>query len=225
MTNCLTAASSLVIRRRRPFSLIATRSLKAAATIVLRLRAPFGRPRGLPDCRGESGSSSVGGHNRPVRSLRWAQDPARSSIPPLTARPRRSPRLRLRAAVTASKASPVVASRRRASGVRLPATNDHVAIERVELEPVASPPGPLAGHQGRAAAEKRIEDDVAATRHVENRVSDHRRRLDRRMQGGEMSLFARPAKARAYGIGPDVAAVPAIGAQLDVVAMAAGSKL
>jgi hypothetical protein len=41
---------------------------------------------------------------------------------------------------------------RQAAGMGLPASHDDVAIGRVEFEPMASPPGPLAGHQGRAAA-------------------------------------------------------------------------
>src|SRR5580658_7557192 len=48
-TSCLTAASSLVIRLRRPFSVIEIRSPRVAATTVAILRAPLGRPRGLPD--------------------------------------------------------------------------------------------------------------------------------------------------------------------------------
>ena len=53
--SCLIAASSLVMRFRRPFSVTSTFSLSAAATIVLKLRAPFGRPLGLPDWPGRKG--------------------------------------------------------------------------------------------------------------------------------------------------------------------------
>ena len=49
LTSCVTAASSLVIRRRRPFSFASTFSASALATSPLKARSRFGRPRGLPD--------------------------------------------------------------------------------------------------------------------------------------------------------------------------------
>src|SRR5262249_2602569 len=49
LTNCLTAASTLVMRLRRPCSVTTIRSPRVAATTEAKLRAPFGRPRGLPE--------------------------------------------------------------------------------------------------------------------------------------------------------------------------------
>ena len=63
-------------RRRRPFSLTATRSLKAASTTALRFRRPSA---GRADCRtgrDESASSGAGGDSLRARSPRPAQDPA-----------------------------------------------------------------------------------------------------------------------------------------------------
>ena len=64
------------------------------------------------------------------------------------------------------------------AGQRLPAADDRVDIEAIEFQPIVAPAGALGGDYRRAAAEKSVEDDVAARRAVEDRVGDHRHRLD-----------------------------------------------
>jgi len=49
LTNCFSAASSLVICFRLPFSLMTTISRSARNKVVATFRVPFGRPFGLPD--------------------------------------------------------------------------------------------------------------------------------------------------------------------------------
>src|SRR5208282_2871704 len=105
------------------------------------------------------------------------------------------------------------------------APDDDVDIERIEFEPKTTPPGAFGGHQGRAAAKKRIEDDVAPIRAVEQGVGDHRHRFDGRMEGGEFSFFASAAEAGSAGVGPDIGAVPAMPAKLDIVDVRPGSVL
>ena len=57
------------------------------------------------------------------------------------------------------------------TGVGLPAPHDDIDVERIEFEPIAPAAGALGCHQGRAAAEEGIEDDVAAARAVEKIAS------------------------------------------------------
>ena len=75
---------------------------------------------------------------------------------------------------------------------------------------MAATPGSLAGHEGRPAAQEGVQNDVAAPRHIEDRVGDHRRRLDRRMQGREVALLARATEPRAVRVAPNVGAVAAV---------------
>src|SRR6202045_2364308 len=102
---------------------------------------------------------------------------------------------------------------------RLPAADDRIDIDRVELQPVAAPASALGGHHSRAAAEKGIEHDIAARRAVEDRVGDHRHRLHGRMQRRQITLLAAAGEGVGPGVSPDVAAVTAELAELDIIAM------
>ena len=65
---------------------------------------------------------------------------------------------------------------------RRPALERHIDIGGVDVEPAEPPPGPLGGDQRGARAEERIKHELAAARHVLDRVRNERRRLDCRVQ-------------------------------------------
>ena len=54
-------------------------------------------------------------------------------------------------------------------------------IERVELDAATDPAGLIGGDEGRARAKEWVDDDVATIGEVEERVLEHRGRLDGRM--------------------------------------------
>src|SRR5215472_9681115 len=110
-----------------------------------------------------------------------------------------------------------------AAGQRLPAANGRVDIAHIKLQPVAAPTGALGGDQRRATAEKGVEYDVAAGRTIEDRVGNHCHRFDGRVQLQEIAVLAAAGKGVGPRIGPDVAAVAAKPAELNVIAMPAAA--
>jgi len=108
---------------------------------------------------------------------------------------------------------------RAAAGQRLPAADNCVDIGWVELDAVAEPTGALGRDHRRAAAEKAIEHDVAAGRAVEDRIGGHRNRFDGRVQRQQIAFLAAAGKGIGSGIMPDIAAVTAELAELNIVAM------
>src|SRR5437588_11983627 len=106
-----------------------------------------------------------------------------------------------------------------AAGECLPAADDRVDIAGIELKSVAAPAGALGGDHRRAAAEKAVEHDVAAGRAVEDRIGDHRHRFYCRMQRRQIALLAAAGKGVGPGVVPDIGAVAAELAELDVVAV------
>jgi DoxX len=111
------------------------------------------------------------------------------------------------------------------AGENLPAAQDDIDIEGIELEPVAAPAHALGRHQTRAAAKEGVKDNVAAPRAVEDRVGDHRDGFDCRMQGREVTFFPGAAKSWTGGIGPNIGAVAAITTKLNIVAMGLAPRL
>src|SRR6266478_9879563 len=101
----------------------------------------------------------------------------------------------------------------------LPAADDRVGINGVELHTVAAPAGAFGGDQRRAAAEKGVEHDVAAGRAIEDRVGDHRHGLDGGVERQQIALLAAAGKGVGPGVMPDIAAVAAELAELDIVAV------
>src|SRR5947209_9579411 len=106
-----------------------------------------------------------------------------------------------------------------AAGQCLPAADDRVDITGIELKSVAAPAGALGGDHRRAAAEKGIEHNVAAGRAVEDRIGDHRHRFYGRMQRRQIALLAAVGKGVCPGVMPNITAVAAKLAELDIVAV------
>src|SRR5207302_10219161 len=68
------------------------------------------------------------------------------------------------------------------AGEGLPTADRGVDIGGVQFEPATVPPRALRGDQGRAAAEKGVEHDLAAAGTVPHRIGHQRDRFDRRME-------------------------------------------
>src|SRR4029077_18096825 len=60
----------------------------------------------------------------------------------------------------------------------LPPLDGGVDVLRIKIHPVPTSPRLLGGKDGRAAATEGVHDNTAALRDVEDRVRDHRDRLD-----------------------------------------------
>lgn len=106
---------------------------------------------------------------------------------------------------------------------RLPAPYDYVPVNRIDFDPIAPPAGALAGDHRRAAAEERIEHDVAARGAVHDRVGDHRDRLDGWVHGKQVALFAAAGKRIRARVVPDVSAISLEPTELHVVPVALGT--
>src|SRR3954465_5685832 len=111
-----------------------------------------------------------------------------------------------------------------AAGECLPAADDRVDIAGMELKSVAAPAGALGGDHRRAAAEKAIEHDVAAGRAVEDRIGDHRHRFYWWSKRRQIALLAAAGEGVGPWVVPDIGAVAAEWAELDVVAVAVGRR-
>src|SRR5271154_3103760 len=111
------------------------------------------------------------------------------------------------------------------AGICLPATNDGVDVNRIELDPVTAPPGALSGDYRGAAAKKRVEHDVAPLGAIQNRIRDQRDRLNGRMQCEQIALVAVASESVGAGIVPYVSAVAPELPELNVVAMAIAAVL
>src|ERR1700746_1555366 len=125
----------------------------------------------------------------------------------------------LRLAGEVVKAAAAGCMTRAAAGQRLPATDNRIDVESIELQPVATAAGALGGDQGRAAAEKGVEHDVAAGRAVEDRVGNHCYGLHGWVQRQEIALLAATGEGVGSRVMPDIAAVAPVLAELDIVAV------
>ena len=76
-------------------------------------------------------------------------------------------------------------------------------------------PGPPGRHERRSGAHKEIKHEIATPRHILDRIGDHSRRLDRRMQGQILSPAAPHGVYR--GIVPDIGPVAAVPAEFNHV--------
>src|SRR3984893_14761182 len=103
------------------------------------------------------------------------------------------------------------------AGQGLPTADRGVDIGGVQFEPATVPPRAVGGEQGRAAAEKGIEHDLAAAGAVPQRIGHQRHRLDRRMQCEKVAFGPGAAERVDAGVAPHIAAVATIAAELDMV--------
>src|SRR5216683_7463810 len=78
------------------------------------------------------------------------------------------------------------------TGERLPAPDDHVDVERGELDAVAASPGALRGDHRGTATQEAVDHDVTASRAVHDRVRHQLDWLDRRVNSQEIALIAVP---------------------------------
>jgi hypothetical protein len=108
------------------------------------------------------------------------------------------------------------------AGKGLPTADDGVDISWVEFQPVAAPSGAFRRNQGRPAAEKSVEDEVAPRRAIHDGVGHECDRLDGRVQGQEVAFLTRFAEGSRARIFPNVGAVPAESPELNIVAVGAG---
>src|ERR1700738_4414851 len=105
------------------------------------------------------------------------------------------------------------------TGQGLPAADNRVDVSRVELQPIAAPAGALGGDQGGPAAEKAIEHDLTTDRAVEDRIGDHCHRLHGRVHRQQIAFLAATGEGIDPGVVPDIAAIAAKPAELDIVVM------
>src|ERR1700730_17960840 len=105
------------------------------------------------------------------------------------------------------------------AGEMLPAADRRIDIKRVELDAVTEAADALGSDQGAAAAEERVEHDIAAGGAIEDSVSDQTDRLHRRVQGGEIALLPDPPEIADMRVMPDICAVAAVLTELDIVAV------
>src|SRR5262249_23725042 len=103
------------------------------------------------------------------------------------------------------------------AGQPLPAPDDCVDIDGIELQPIATPTGALGRDHRRTTAEKAVEHDVAARRAVEHRIADQRHGFYSRMQGEKVAFLGFTGKRVDPGVMPDIAAVAAKLAKLDII--------
>ena len=105
------------------------------------------------------------------------------------------------------------------AGPSLPAADNRVDVDRIELQPVAAPAGAVGSDHGGAAAEKGVEHDLTAGRAVEHRIRDHCHRLYGRVQRQQITFLAATGEGIDPGVVPDIAAIAAKPAELDIVVM------
>src|SRR5476649_2682343 len=104
-------------------------------------------------------------------------------------------------------------------GVGLPAADGGIDKERLDFQPIATPPGALGGDDSAAAAKEGIQHQPVAGGDIEDGIGDQRHRFDRRVQRQQVTLLGGASEAIQPGVVPHVAAVAAKPAEGDVVAV------
>src|SRR5438445_9082753 len=138
LTNCFTAASSLVIIFRLPFSLITTFSRKVFSNTVAKFRVPLGRPCGFPDSPFLN-CECTGGFRYPTGQSSGAPGLPLSATAHLLDFTEGAPTLHVDCALT---------------GKGLPATNGKIHKRGVDLDAVACSAGALRGDQRGPATQE-----------------------------------------------------------------------
>src|SRR5580704_6045128 len=103
------------------------------------------------------------------------------------------------------------------AGQGLPTADRGVDIGGIQFKPATDPAGARRGDQGRAAAEKGVEHDLAAAGTVPHRIGHQRDRFDRRMQCEKVAFGPGAAERVDPGVAPHIAAVATVAAELDMV--------
>jgi hypothetical protein len=67
------------------------------------------------------------------------------------------------------------------AGSRRPTFDRYIDIGWIDVESTEAPPGPLGCHERGPRAQKEVQHEVAVPGHVQDRIGDQSRRLDRRM--------------------------------------------
>ena len=101
------------------------------------------------------------------------------------------------------------------AGRRLIAPDDHVDVERIELDAATDASGLFGGDESRARPKEGVDDDIAAVGEVEERVLEHCGWLHCRMVLKTTASIG--AKGRGSRIGPDIRAPATAFAELNVV--------
>ena len=102
---------------------------------------------------------------------------------------------------------------------RLPASDDGINVFGVEFQAIAGSAHTLGCDKRRSAAGEWIENDVSTRGAINDCVSNHGYRLNRRMQGEKVSFVGRTGKRVGTRVLPDVAATTAELPELHVIAM------
>lgn len=103
----------------------------------------------------------------------------------------------------------------RVSCHRFVSAQNDLDVKWIKLEAAAVSAGLFASDECRSRTQERVDDDVAAFGHVEQRVFQHGNRLD---SGVVPQAFARVgAQARSAWIGPNIRSPATVFAELDVI--------
>src|SRR5438270_549538 len=101
----------------------------------------------------------------------------------------------------------------------LPTTNRNVDVHRVDLDPVTLSPDPFHGKECGSRPQEGIENNLTPCRAVEYGIGHHTDRLDRRMKSKKVALFTLFGQGAYARVFPHIAAITAILAKLDIVAV------
>ena len=105
------------------------------------------------------------------------------------------------------------------SGKSLPAPDNGIGVTRIELQSITTPAGSLCGHDGGAAAQEGIQNNVIPGRAIHDGIGHQSDRLYRRVQSKKIAFFTRPAWKVHSLIVPNIAAITPELTKLHVVAM------
>jgi hypothetical protein len=71
-----------------------------------------------------------------------------------------------------------------------PASDRYVDVSRIDVKAAKAPANPLGSNERRPRAKEEVENKVAATRHVLDRIGNQRAGLNRRMQAQILAAAA-----------------------------------
>src|SRR5258708_6413844 len=104
---------------------------------------------------------------------------------------------------------------------RRPALDSDIDIGRIDIQATEGPPRPVGGHECRSRSQEEVKYEIAASRHIHDRIGNQPRRLYRRMQCQILAPAATQGINR--GIVPDIGTVAAVPAEFDHIEMGRAS--